>query len=167
MLIDWLWMGGSLLLLLLLLIRCVPGDRLREMYATLFTMQGIKWLIGVVKAELQLETYPVRLFPHATRLDFLTEFAICPSIAVLYIMLVPARPLPVQLASVVGIAGLFAAWNLLMTEFTSLQRYIHWSAWADFATILVLLPLVRALVNWIMAAPRRQEGDAHDSGSSG
>lgn len=152
-------MGGSFLLLLMLIIRQAPFGRLREMWTVLLTMQGIKWLVGALKVEFGLEAFPVRLFPYATHQDFATDFAICPCIAVLYALLVRGRTMRVRLLHAACFAAAYALWSWTMTRWTTLQVHLRWSSWFDFALVLVLLPLAVRIAEWIVPETR-QAGSA-------
>lgn len=159
MLSYWLWMGGSVLTLALLMLGLLPRGRARDIWTVMLTMQSVKWLLGAIKVELHLESFTVHVFPHSTRQDFMTEFAVCPAIAVLYVLVVTARPRLLRLLHLVWISAAFAIWNLLMTDWLHLQQFIHWSAWLDFATLLVLLPAVRRIAAWIRPG-MSERGDA-------
>ncbi|MFD2329909.1 CBO0543 family protein [Cohnella sp. GCM10020058] len=146
-------MGGSFLLLFMLIFRHLSGGHAREIWTVFLTMQTVKWLIGALKAEFRLEEFPLRLFPYATHQDFVTDFAICPTIAVLYAMTVRGRPPRVQLFYAACFAAAYALWSWTMTRWTSLQVHLNWSSWFDFLLVLVLLPAVKRISDWIRPKP--------------
>ncbi|MFC3798481.1 CBO0543 family protein [Cohnella sp. GCM10012308] len=165
MLIDRLWMGGSVLLLAALMIRLVSRDRLREMWAVLLTMQGLKWLLGALKAQFHLAAFPKRLFPFATQQDFATDFAVCPSLAVVYAVIVNGRSPRDRLLITVAFAIAFAVWSLAMTRWTNLQVHHRWSFGIDFLCVLILLPLSTRIGSWIVSETREREGAVRLHGS--
>lgn len=153
MLTEWLWTGGSFVLLLMLVVPYLSGSRIREIWTVFLTMQTIKWLFGVLKAEFRLVEFPVRFFPYATQQDFATDFALCPAMAVFYAMIVRGRTLRVQLGYAACFAAVYALWSWAMTKWTNLQVHLHWRSEFDFLFVWVMLPAVKRISDWILAKP--------------
>ncbi|WP_090115469.1 CBO0543 family protein [Cohnella sp. OV330] len=146
-------MGGSFLLLSMLVVRYLSGSCAREIWTVFLTMQTVKWFVGALKSEFRLVEFPVRLFPYATHQDFVTDFALCPTMAVLYAMFVRERTLRVQLFYALWFAAAYALWSWTMTRWTNLQVHLRWSSWFDFLLVLVMLPAVKRISDWIVTTP--------------
>lgn len=64
----------EVVLIIILLLRFIPKDKIREGHVAYLFKLVITWSIGLVVAEIPLIEYPIRFFPYATKTSFLFEF---------------------------------------------------------------------------------------------
>jgi hypothetical protein len=124
------------ILIIFLLIKFIPRDKVREAHVAFLFKLVITWSVGLLVAEYRLIEYPVRVFPYATKASFLFEFFLYPSICALFVVNYPNKKgtfgkfmYNVYYCTALTIAEVF------QEKYTDILTYINWTwyiTWISF-----------------------------------
>ncbi|MFC5451186.1 CBO0543 family protein [Paenibacillus aestuarii] len=82
--INFLWNIVTCTVLFILLVKNITRHTLREAIVCFLFAQVVTWAFSTFFVELHWETCPVRLFPRATRTDFVGDYFTAPVIYALF-----------------------------------------------------------------------------------
>ncbi|WP_052486993.1 CBO0543 family protein [Gordoniibacillus kamchatkensis] len=122
---QFLWDAVTCALLVVALLVVVPANRVREAWVGFLNMQVITWAVGTLLVDYGLTVCPVRVFPLATRGDFVGDYFIYPGVAVLYYFLIPKRSRSGKVWFTLAGSMIMAAWDYFMQKLTDLQEYVR------------------------------------------
>ena len=135
--------------LVFLLLRYTPTSKIRQAHvAYLFTLI-ITWVVGIMVSEFTLINYPVRIFPIATRANFLFEYFLLPSMSTIFVVNYPEKKsiftkcmyylLPCAFLTVI---------EIVEERYTDILKYIHWTWYITFITLFLTFFAVRKYNKW-------------------
>lgn len=149
--IEHLILGAAWLLTALALWRWVPRTpaALRKAQVAFLIKQLMTWLFGLVVVEWGLLSYPIHEFEHANKTSFTFEFFVYPAICAIYNIHFPSnRSYLYKFLYTAAFATPMACLELLLEHYTLLIRYIHWSWYWTWLTLLATFCLSRTYVKW-------------------
>ncbi|TDF97099.1 CBO0543 family protein [Paenibacillus piri] len=149
MTVDWVWYSLSCLVIIILFWRFVDWRRSRRIWIGLFAMQTITWGVGLTLVELHWIEFPVRVFPDATRQNFIAAYFIYPCLFVLYDQCYPRGGRLKQWIYTAAYAAASSGWEYVMSTSTHILKYHHWNPLCRFVLAAVSLLLCRWLVIWM------------------
>ncbi|MEH7237640.1 CBO0543 family protein [Bacillus sp. JJ1562] len=134
--------------------KVIPRERLRESIATFLFFQMLTWLFSIGLTYTGLLEAPVRLFKHATKINFTMEFLIFPTIAVLFQLNFPKKAyFTKRLLYYLLWVGIILSFMLLLGTFTNIM-VVKWdNLIRSFFNFLIELWLCRRYVMWMTKHP--------------
>lgn len=135
---EWAIYIFQTILMIYLLSRFVPRDKIREAHLTYLFTQFITWSIGLFVAEFNLIEYPARALPHADQANFIFEFFLFPSICTLFVVHYPEN----KSAFAKFMYYFYYCTSLTIIEviqekYTNILVYIHWSWYVTWITFFI------------------------------
>jgi hypothetical protein len=143
------------LLLIFLLFRFVPKDKIREAHVAYLFKLVITWSIGLMVAEYRLIEYPVRLFPYANKASFLFEFFFYPAICALFVANFPEKRSTFgKLKYYFYFCSALTIIEVLEERYTNILEYLHWTWYASWITFLITFYIAKKYNDWFFR-PRK------------
>ncbi|WP_026574355.1 CBO0543 family protein [Bacillus sp. UNC438CL73TsuS30] len=149
-----------LVLLLLWLIfpislwKVIPRSRLREAIATLLLFQMLTWLFSIYLTYFGLLESPVRIFKHATKINFTMEYLAFPFFALLFQLKFPKNAHFIRrVLHYFFWIGIMLTFMFLMGKFTNIMKISMENLIRSFFNFIIELWICRRYVLWIMAHP--------------
>ncbi len=133
----------------ILLWRFVPRDKIRNAQVVFLFKQLITWITGLVVAQYSLIVFPVRLFPNATTSSFTFDYFFYPAICVFFNLYYPDnKSWYNQLFHYLVYAGGLTIMESIFEHYTQLIKYINWSWYWTFITLVVTFFFSRIYYRW-------------------
>ncbi|MFC5650194.1 CBO0543 family protein [Paenibacillus solisilvae] len=143
------WVIGAVLLLTL-----VPKAKIREAWISFLFMLLLSTVFGLLVVEFELIQYPSRLFARAINSSFTFEFFAFPVISVIYNLHYPDRfKLWMRLGYMLFFPAVLSVTELWLERHTNVIKYIHWSWYWSFVTLLLTLQASLLLYRWFCRYP--------------
>ncbi len=146
---DYLVMMLKCIVMVCLLVKFIPKDKIREANVAFFFMQGLSWLQGLIVAEISLIEYPVRCFPHATKTSFPFEYFVFPSICAIFNVRYPKEKSSFgkcmyyfYYCSAITILEMF------VEKYMNILKYMHWNWYVTWITVFISLYISRRYYEW-------------------
>lgn len=137
------------LITILILVRFVPKDKLREALVIFYFQQIITWIFGLLVVEYHLIEYPVRLFSYANRTSFSFEFFIYPGLCILFNLHYPSyKSKLTQFFYFAGYCTAMTFIEVLVVKYTDIANYLHWSGFYTWVTLFITLYVSRRYYLW-------------------
>lgn len=140
---------SSWIIMLILLWRFVPKEKIRQAHVAFLIMQVLTWFIGFLVVELKMIEYPIRFFDYASRTSFTYEYFVFPAICVLFNVHYP------ETASLLKKILYYLAYLLVLTiieisleKHTLLIKYLSWDWYWTFISTGLTLFLSRKYLKW-------------------
>nr|WP_274363556.1 MULTISPECIES: CBO0543 family protein [unclassified Paenibacillus] len=133
----------------LLLIFTVPKDKLREASVMFFFKQTITWSFGLLVVEWGLIKYPVREFVKADATSFSFEYFIYPSLCVIFNLRYPKGEKWKKAVWILGFPTVMTILEVIIEHNTDLIKYVHWSWYLTWITLLLTFLISRLYFVWI------------------
>lgn len=137
------------ILTIILLIRFIPRNKIREAELAFLFKQLITWVTGLAVVELGLIEYPVRLFPYANKTSFSFEYFIYPSMCAIFNVNYPEKK---------GAFGQFMYYfsyctaltiiEVIVERYTEIIKYIHWNWLITWITLYLTFYMTRKYYIW-------------------
>jgi hypothetical protein len=132
-----------IILSLILLIKFVPKEKIRDACILFLFLQTITWILGLIAVEKGLIEYPVQLFPsenETNRTSFSFEFFIFPAVAILFSLHYPTKANKfIQVLYYFIITGFFTGLEVLIEKYTNLANYHHWKWYWTLISVMIVL----------------------------
>ncbi len=130
----------------------IPRKKFRLAQAAILIKQAITWLIGLVVVELGWIEYPVRCFSSVNRSSFTFEFLTYPVVCGLFNARYPEnRSLLFKLFYYSSYCTILTVVEVLIEKNTGLIKYIHWSWYWTWITLLVTFFMSRTFCKWFFS----------------
>ncbi|URZ03192.1 CBO0543 family protein [Clostridium felsineum] len=140
------------ILIIFLLFRFIPKDKIREAHVAYLFKLVITWPVGLMVAEYKLIEYPVRNFAYATRANFLFEFFLYPSICTLFVVNYPERESTFhKFMYYFYYCTLLTIVEIFQERYTNVLTYIHWSWYITWSTFFITLFLAQKYNKWFFS----------------
>ncbi|EIJ79134.1 hypothetical protein PB1_16294 [Bacillus methanolicus PB1] len=141
---------SSWIVTLLLLIRFVPRDKIREAQIPFLFKQIVTWLFGLIVVEKGLIEYPYRLlFKKTYKGSFCFEYFIYPALCALFNLYYPEK----RNAFIKGLyyffhTSLITVFEIIAVKYTKLIQYKKWTWYCSFITIWITYYISRLYYRW-------------------
>jgi hypothetical protein len=137
------------ILTIVMLILFVPKNRIREAIVIFFFKHTITWLVGLTVVQLKLIEYPVREFSYASKASFSFEYFIDPALCVIFNLYYPEGKSPIkQLMYYFYFITPMTVLELVCEKYTNIIKYIHWTWYITFITLMVHAYISRMFYRW-------------------
>ncbi|MFC4801344.1 CBO0543 family protein [Neobacillus sp. GCM10023253] len=135
----------------------VPRPRIREFMAVFFFFQSLTWIFGIVLTAFGILSTEVRLFEHATKISFTSEFMFYPTMAVVFHRWYPDQggKLRVVLYYVL-FTGAIILYIYLLAAFTRIMRVDAQQLIRFFFNFVFEFWACRRYVVWLMGTTKLQ-----------
>ncbi|ARK29785.1 CBO0543 family protein [Halalkalibacter krulwichiae] len=149
---------GASSMMLILLAKYVPRNRMREAHISFLFQQVITWFFGLLVVELGLIKYPYRIFfKKANKSSFVFEFFICPAITVLFNLYYPDRRSRFKKAIYIfAYSGSITFIEIFIEKYTDLIKYKKWAWYWSFITLSMTYYLSRLYYRWFTKVSAEQ-----------
>jgi hypothetical protein len=132
-----------------MLIIYIPRDKIREAQVIFFFKQTMTWIIGLLVVELRLIEYPVEIFKYATKASFTFEYFIYPSLCAVFNLHYPnGKSLTRKLLYYSYYCTGMTVVEVLCERYTNIIKYIHWSWYITWITLLFTFYTSRKYYVW-------------------
>ena len=138
------------LIMIMLLLKFVPKNRIREAIVIFFFKQCITWFLGLLVVEKGLIRYPERLFfRKATKSSFTFEYFVYPALCVLFNLYYPEkRNRLIKILYYFIHSSLIAGLEMIGLKFTRLVTYTGWKWYWTLTTIWTTYYLSHLFHGW-------------------
>lgn len=131
----------------------IPKNKYRLAVVSFLIAQAVAWASSLVVVQLGLISYPVRLFPKATRGSFVHLFVFLPTLYTWFILLFPKNAAWLKRVMHYFVFVSISAWYIyFMIVYTNLQRFTKGSLTFQFAFMyiryLVFFFIMRLYITW-------------------
>lgn len=144
--------------MIVLLIKFIPRDKIREAHVAFLFKQIITWPIGLVVAEFRLIEYPFRAFTYANKASFIFEFFLYPAICALFVANYPdKKKLSARFLYYFSYCSVLTVIEAIEERYTEILKYIHWSWPVSFITFLITFYMSISYTRWFFKDVRRKD----------
>ena len=127
----------------------IPQEKRRHSHVAFLFKQFLTWFSGLVVANLGLIEYPVRFFQDANKASFTFEFMAFPVICAFFNIYYPEfETKAIKLRYYFSFCTVLTIIELIFENYTQLIKYIHWSGYLTWFSILVTLYISRLYYRW-------------------
>ena len=128
---------SAIIMTMVLLIKFVPRQKIREAQVSFLFQQAITWFFGLLVVEKKLIKYPYRrYFKRAVKSSFLFEYFICPAISALHNLYYPEKKSVLRrLLYTCSYSGLITFLEFFIEKYTDLITYRKWSWYWSFLSL--------------------------------
>jgi hypothetical protein len=152
------------IILPIVLWKIVPRNRLREIIATFLFFQMLTWVVSIFLTFAGLLQSPVRLFKHATTINFTMEFLVFPFFAVLFQLKFPKKAnFKRCLVHYLFWVGIILCFMFLLDKFTNIMSIKMENLIRSFFNFIIELWLCRRYVLWMMSHPKHERLQANEN----
>lgn len=149
--IEWL-------LTIILLIKFIPRNKIREAYLAFSFKQILTWLLGLTVVELGLIEYPVRLFPNANKASFTFEYFVYPSICAIFNVNFPENKGNFnKLMYYCYYCTSLTIIEVIVEKYTNIINYIHWTWYVTWISLLITFFATRKFYIWYLKSTENNE----------
>ncbi|MCZ8518377.1 MULTISPECIES: CBO0543 family protein [Paenibacillus] len=139
---------------IILLIACIPKDKVRDAHVIFLFKQVLTWLIGLLVVEKGLIEYPNREFPHASGTSFSFEYFIFPAICVVFNLRYPeGKSTLFKICWWLFFPSWMTASEVILETYTDLIRYKNWTWYYTWISLLVTFYISRRYYKWFTKKP--------------
>ncbi len=147
--IEYIILGLSWIIFIVLLIIFVKKDKIRDACLLFLFKQFETWLFGLLVVEFRLIEYPVRFFSYANRASFTFEFMAYPTICVLFNLKYPKnKSFVYQIFYYVLYVSGVTITEVILLKYTDLINYINWRWYLTWITLFITTYISRKFYLW-------------------
>lgn len=137
------------ILIIILLLRFIPKDKVCEAHVAYLFKLAITWSIGLIVAEYRLIEYPARIFPYANKASFIFEFFLYPSICALFIVNYPEKKNAfTKFMYYFYYCTALTIIEVLEERYTYILKYIHWTWYITWITFFISFYISQKYNQW-------------------
>jgi hypothetical protein len=140
-----------------MLLLYVPLARIREAWISFLALQLISWGLGALITNFEWKVCPVRMFPSATRLNFVADFFFYPAVFILYYLYFPKSNRNIQILYALAYSVGIGLWNYFMVLFTDLEKYRYWNGFIHSMVAFVAFLTCFGFTRWFFKHPYPQK----------
>jgi hypothetical protein len=149
--IEMILIISSIVIMSVLLLALVPRHKILHAHISFLFMQIQTWLFGAIAVEARLIEYPVRLMEYAYRISFTYEYFLFPGISVLFNLYYPnKRGRLYKIAYISFYPTLMTIIEVLLEKYTETVKYIAWTWYLSWITILITLMISYWYYRWFL-----------------
>jgi hypothetical protein len=132
-----------------LLFRFIPKDKIRVAHAAYLFKLVITWSVGLAVVEYGLIEYPVRFFSYATRATFLFEFFLYPSICAIFVVNYPEKKsIFAKFMYIFYYCTPLTIIEVIEERYTDIITYIHWNWFVTWSTFFITFYISQKYSKW-------------------
>ncbi|MCR3757596.1 hypothetical protein KYB31_01140 [Clostridium felsineum] len=140
------------ILIIFLLFRFIPKDKIREAHVAYLFKLVITWSVGLIVAEWKLIEYPVRFLSYGTKANFLFEFFLYPSICTLFVVNYPEKKNKFnQFMYYFYYCTSLTIVEVVEERYTNILTYIHWTWYITWTTFFITFFLAHKYNEWFFS----------------
>ncbi|MFC4323659.1 CBO0543 family protein [Litchfieldia salsa] len=141
---------SSWVVTIILLIKFVPRNRIREAHLTFSFKQIITWLFGLLVVEKKLISYPYRLFfKKSNKSSFTFEYFVYPALCSFFNLYYPHnKAIFIKLLYYSFYSSIITVFEAYAFKYTDLIKYNRWTWYWSFLTIWLTNYLSRIYYIW-------------------
>jgi hypothetical protein len=137
------------ILIIFLLFRFIPKEKIREAHVAYLFKLVITWSVGLLVAEYKVIEYPIRAFPYATKASFLFEFFLYPSICALFVINYPEKKSVFnRFMYYFYVCTVLTIIEVLQERYTQILTYVHWAWYITWVTFFITFFMARKYNKW-------------------
>ena len=157
----------AILVLCLASFAYIPRRRVRRALLAFLAIQAANWSVPIGLVQTGIVAFPVRGFPAATKIAFLPEFVLCPTIFMWYVILHPDRArFLVKLGHLAFFVSLIVAFiyfcNIYTDLYESQKASAEGYALLAYAVYIPIFLLCHLYISWFFApgttSPENNDG---------
>ncbi|WP_110111809.1 CBO0543 family protein [Bacillus sp. CGMCC 1.16541] len=150
----------ALALIIGLLIRIVPREKIKEAQLIFWFSQTLTWLVQFLQVAFDFVKFPFREFPHATNLSFSFHYFVYPGLIVFFMFTYPTKGHRVKRVMHYILFSIGTAlMNDVLSETTDLLTYTGWKWYIGAIINVLVLFLVRQFFRWFMKKTTNPTGE--------
>lgn len=144
----------------LLLIKFVPKNKLREAQVAFLFKQVVTWLFGLLVVEKNLISYPTRLFfKKSNKASFTFEYFVYPALCSLFNLYYPEkRNSVIKLIYYISHSSIITIFEAFAVKYTTLIKYKKWTWYWSFITMCSTYYLSRIYYNYFFKEQENYQG---------
>lgn len=155
--IEYIIIGAEIILMIFLLWRFIPRDKIREAHVAFLFKQLLTWSMGIIVAELRLIEYPVRFFPYANKASFSFEFFLYPAICAIFITNYPEKKNAFdRFMYYAYFCTAMSIIEVVEERYTAILKYIHWHWYFTWITLFMTFYFSIKYNEWFFRKERKQ-----------
>lgn len=132
-----------------LLIKFIPRNKVREAFVAFAFKQLITWILGLSVVEMGLIEYPVRFFPQANKTSFTFEYFAYPAICAIFnVNFTKSKSLYKRFLYYFYYCTSMTIIEVIVEKYTSIITYIHWSWFTTWISLFVTFYMTRIFYKW-------------------
>lgn len=159
--IEYIIYTVQVILVIFLLYRYIPKNKIRDAHVAYLFKLMITWSVGLIVAENRLIEYPIRMFPYANKASFIFEFFLYPAICAIFIVNYPEKK---------NLFGKFMYYfyyctaltiiEVLEERYTLILDYIHWNWFLTWISFFATFLIARNYNKWFFSKIKNVNGDS-------
>lgn len=140
--VEWLIVIG-------LLIKFIPRDKIREAFVAFAFKQAITWVLGLSVVEWGLIEYPVRFFPQANKTSFTFEYFAYPAICAIFnVNFTKSESLVKRFLYYFYYCTTLTITEVIIEKYTNIITYIHWTWYITWISLFLTFYITRKFYIW-------------------
>ena len=137
------------IIMIIMLIKFIPRNRVREAHVAFLFKQLLTWLLGLAVVEFGLIEYPIRCFANATKTNFTFEYFIYPSICAIFNVNYPLKKGPWgQFMYYFYYCTTMTVIEVIYERNTNIVKYIHWTWYITWISLFLTFYITRRYYVW-------------------
>lgn len=146
---DYILIAIEWIITIVLLIRYIPKNKIREAHVIFFFKQLLTWLLGLTVVEFRLVEYPVREFPYANKTSFTFEYFVYPAICAIFNLHYPEKKSTFgQFMYYFYYCTAMTILEVLTEKYTNIITYIHWTWYLTWISLFLTFYISRKYYKW-------------------
>ncbi|MCM0650163.1 hypothetical protein NBE98_17490 [Clostridium swellfunianum] len=149
MIIEYIIYALESILVIFLLFRYIPKEKIREAHVAYLFKLVITWSFGLVVVEYGFIKYPIRFFPYATRATFLFEFFLYPAICAIFVVNYPEKKSAIQkLKYYFYYCTTLTIIEVIEERYTNVIEYIRWNWFLTWTLFFITFYISHKYSKW-------------------
>lgn len=147
--IDYIRIAIGWIVTIVLLVKFIPKNKVREAHIAFFFKQLITWVLGLLVVQLKLIEYPVRLFSYANKTSFTFEYFVYPSLCAIFNVHYPEKKSAFsQFMYYFCYCTTITVLEIFVERYTNIIKYIHWTWYITWITLFITFYMTRKYYEW-------------------
>lgn len=146
---DYALLIAEWIIIIGMLIRFIPKDKIRHAFVAFSFKQLLTWLLGLTVVECRLIEYPIRFFRYANKTSFTFEYFAYPSICAIFNVNFPKnKSLYIRSLYYFYYCTVLTVIEVLVEKNTDIVTYIHWAWYTTWISLFLTFYLTRRFYVW-------------------
>ena len=147
--INYIIIATEWIVIICLLVKLIPKNKLREASVAFLFKQAVTWILGLEVVQLRLMEYPVRLFSYANRTSFTFEYFEYPSVCAIFNVHYPTKKsLFGQFIYYFYYCTSMTIIEVFLEKYTEILKYINWTWYITWITLFITFYITRMFYVW-------------------
>lgn len=140
---------GSWVIIVGILFKCTPKDKIRHAMVAFFYKQTLTWFLGLFVSEKNLIQYPIRFFKKASKSHFSFEYFVFPSLCSIFNIHYPEKKNKIYIFFYYAFfTGIITSLEVMAERYTQLIKYINWRWEWSFVSMWLSFYSSRLFYRW-------------------